>query len=555
MSRSSPTNDSVLNFLNEYANEKDESALFLAFSELLVLCDWDFINVETNAPRFMAFVKKMNINGCQDKSNRGTTSQKDSNCLGSSLSNSFARYFCSFVDLWKQCLVKFPSGQEWTLQSLCTRMVFLLKEFFLMGTKAFGVSSIDILLHRVVLTKNNYKDSHATGLSQSRSHTTDLCSLHSCTESACDKHRLSEESVVLFQHLFESLVITPFMLLFQSSKTPLSLWSKILALIAALLSFHKQNHGYVTDLLLKFRPYLERGLNVDSTRNSVVDETPLFERFAVLFLADEVSEKLRSLKIPVHTKVPVRIGCDSRKQPPSLVSLVDDENLIAALIEYIVKDSFSVHSTKGAARSVSSQSLIDQSPVQASLHTEEGGSVLPLIINVNKETSHDNDTGKEWQTAECEQLQTPSSVELESSSLCVKKKSTFLTPFLSHRFGEYVYEVCPGINGGVEMLDQLPLECYRRPLLQRETGHLLDVAISPENNSANSEGEGEEINTHEHKPLATRARLFYSDVNQGFIPRDENRVFPLRQHERTATSLSTLDGGEFSDTDSDYLDS
>ncbi|EKG04806.1 hypothetical protein TCSYLVIO_004130 [Trypanosoma cruzi] len=452
--------DVVLNYLNEYAGEKEEPAVFLAFTELLLLCDWKSLDYEKYAPKFTAFTKTEASGDPQYQQYRVLSTQRDACPPRSSVFRPFSSYVCYFAESWKRGLLLLSPGSEMTSEGLSSRIMFVLGEFFQIALKVFGVSSVDVLLRRVIGGNAWKRGSVGMTSSCSKSHHTDLCSLHSCVDLARESHKLTEEHVSLFQHKFETIVFAPLIFLFQSPETPLPLWSKILSLVAALLRYHEQNHGFVTDQLLKFLPDIERGLGVGTAYNSFTDETPLKDRLVVLVLADEVSSKVKSLRLAAWTKMPCPSPFDSGNGVSLLASLLDNHSVLKTLLDKLANDPFSAQSIANVGKNAPTEFVGDRTTSTVSSHTEEWE--LRHVQNVSK-WSHEGSDSEDVKAFHPMATPRPAANhpdEGDLSSLIIQRVQSHTTVSTSRRFGGYVYETLTGANDVVQLIGQLPLEYY-----------------------------------------------------------------------------------------------
>ncbi|KEG12852.1 hypothetical protein DQ04_01381080 [Trypanosoma grayi] len=528
--------DAVLNYLHEYANEKDEGALLLAFTEFVILCDWGSLDLELHAPKFAAFTRNEDVQG---RPNTTPTVQRDGISPNAFPCHSFSQCLLALAESWKRCVLELPDECQGMSRSLSSRISFLLEELLKMSVKAFSVPSVDVLLHRVAATKSGHGGSLEATLSQSKSHNTDLCSLHSCANNSRERHYLFEESVLSFQRLFESLVMVPLMSLFQSSQTPLSLWSKILAFVSALLSYYEPKYGFVVDLLRKFLPDVERGLCVGTLYGSLTDETPFFDRLVVPVLADEVAMKVMNLKAVLLRKPTSVLSYESMKWIPMLTSLLDNATVVHALIDFLAKDSFSIPLMTFDMQTAGGSSL------------EMSGSSKPIFTrekrmksgSFNDRTSHesrsDEDADKKFCAVGASHTTAHCSVELNSSNLSMKQTACAISKPKSHYFGNYVYEVLSSAYGAPPIMGQLPLECYR-PSMNAD----LSAGVAPP-------GTSEEDGGNEHPgSLAKRSK---SRHEQNCIYLWDVSSLSASDSTSDTDSLSTLADERSSNNDDDSL--
>ncbi|RNF21170.1 uncharacterized protein Tco025E_03511 [Trypanosoma conorhini] len=528
------TVDVVLNYLNEYAGEKEEPAVLLAFTELLLLCDWVSLDYETHAPRFTAFARRgMRSLDFQGQLPHKLSAQREMGPAPSSVYRPFTRYVCYFAESWKRGLLLLPPGCERTAEGLSSRMMFMLGDFFHTALKIFDVPSVELLLHRVIGGSCWKQESVELASSLSKSRHTDLCSLHSCADSYRKSQELNAVHVTSFQRQFEALVVAPFTFLFQSPETPLPLWSKILALVAALLRYHEQNHGFVTDQLLKFLPDIERGLGVGTASSAFTDGTPLYDRLVVLVLADEVSSKVKRLRMAAWTKTPSTSPFDSGSAVSLLASLLDNQAFVATLMDKLTTDPFSAYSATNTGTSTQTELVTGLSKPSASGRTDEW-ELKPSQTAPRKsraELQPDDEKGQQPPVAPRKISVLPD--EEEASSLLMQSTQRCTTVSSSHRFGSYVYETLPGASNAVQLTGQLPLEYYC--LTAKEAPSAPDLIVTGRNSKA-----------EEALPLAQGAL-----PERFFLPPGHTTVFASTATEASAASLTTSTGKKLLNSDDD----
>ncbi|CBH18553.1 hypothetical protein, conserved [Trypanosoma brucei gambiense DAL972] len=457
----------VLKYLSEFSQDNSGSAALLAFSELVLLCDWVSLNLAGFSPEVL---KTLHVEESKSRENSTTNLVRSNADLGGPPVYSLWDCLGLFGETWKQSLVVFSGGSGSSLKNLSLRMKYVLDELFRVCSEVFNVPSVEMLLSRVDLSKQNGVHP-GSPFSGSGLDDIDVCSLHSCADTADDRCCLCEDNVLSFQQYFEILVVLPFMSLFRSHHTPFPMWSKLLSFVSALLWYHERGHTYITDLLLKFLPDLETALDDVIMQNALVDvnEVPLVDRLLVSVIAEEVLAKAECLKAcrPAKQK---NLVYDSRRHPLPLVSLIDNEQVITDIVKYLV-DSFSTSLGSSAVNlhQLSAVSLGSENATACRYHSTSNrtkGTDGEGMVNTDGKSA-----GEERSYLDCENVdrqepdeQTEEACPIagqfsEQSSDCYQESESGLGT-RSHRFGAFVYETLPHAVGPSHQLHQLPIENY-----------------------------------------------------------------------------------------------
>ncbi|CCD12190.1 unnamed protein product [Trypanosoma congolense IL3000] len=455
----------VLTYLDEFTKDNDCGAAILAFTELVILCDWVSLNLTGLCQEARRTTPDKETQGAGDSADASTRGRAESN--GPAV-YSLSEYLRHFGEKWKQSMVMFSGGAGSSFQNLSLRMRYVLDEMFQVCLKVFNIPSLDVMLNTVVIAKKDEKQSDSP-LSYSPADNLDLCSLHSRSEMEGERCDLYDDSVLSFQHYFEILVMVPFMSLFQWTATSFPLWSKILSLISALFWYHEQEYSYITNLLLKILPDLEAALNDTVLQNTLEDVSDVYlgDRLMISVLTEGVLAKVESLK-SYRSPMPSYYSDKATYRPTPLVSLIEDEKLINDIMKHLMDfltpkmapstgngNHLSVMSlmgdfpSRGREKTASRRRLVKETvedDARSAKSTHAESKCTPPRATVRFSTDGDAEEGSS---------SSHSDVEEEH-----RKHQTQHEVTCSHRFGEFFYEVYDEASLAPGPIYQVPVEYY-----------------------------------------------------------------------------------------------